>query len=331
MNLETPKKIVALGGGTGLPIVLKSLAADAAAGRISVTAIVNVADDGGSSGKLRKLLSTLPPGDIRNCLVATSRADPELNEIFNYRFATGGDLDNHSLGNLIIAALATKEPDFQAVIAKVSRLLNCWARIIPATNRLITLRAQISTGAEVYGQAQVATTRDPIEKVYIEPSAPPAPPDAIEAIGAADSILIGPGSLYSSIIPVLLIPDIREALLQSAAKKIYLCNTMSHRAENLGYTAQRHYEAIIKHSGGAENVCDYVVAQDPRGFTDSQLEAAQELGAVPVELPEYGEQSKVFPGSGKLRWITADIADQNRPVHHSPEKLYAALVLAGVI
>jgi uncharacterized cofD-like protein len=237
-------RIVAIGGGTGLASVLrglKSLDCD-------ITAIVTVADDGGSSGRLRKDMGMLPPGDIRNCLLALAEAEPDMTSLFNHRFARGA-LAGHNFGNLFLAAMTEMTGDFQLAVKTMSRILAVKGRVVPATLSDVTLRADMEDGSVVLGEYAIPQVRKRIRKLSLVPPDPPALDEAVSAIGGADGIIIGPGSLYTSVIPNLLVPGIREAIAASSAKKLYVCNIMTQPGETDGYSVSDHVFAIEKHAG----------------------------------------------------------------------------------
>jgi uncharacterized cofD-like protein len=237
-------KIVAIGGGTGLASVLrglKSLDSD-------ITAIVTVADDGGSSGKLRKDMKMLPPGDIRNCLVALAEAEPDMTSLFNHRFARGA-LAGHNFGNLFLAAMTEMTGDFQLAVRTMSRILAVKGRVLPATLSDVTLRAEMEDGTVVFGEYAIPQVRKRIKRLSVMPPDPPALDEAVRAIGEADGIIIGPGSLYTSVIPNLLVPGIREAIASSRSHKLYVCNIMTQPGETDGYSVSDHVFAIERHAG----------------------------------------------------------------------------------
>jgi uncharacterized cofD-like protein len=237
-------KIVAIGGGTGLASVLrglKSLDCD-------LTAIVTVADDGGSSGRLRKDIGMLPPGDIRNCLVALAEAEPDMTDLFNHRFARGA-LAGHNFGNLFLAAMTEMTGDFQLAVRTMSRVLAVKGKVVPATLSDVTLRAEMEDGSVVLGEFAIPQVRKRIKRLTLCPPDPPALDEAVDAIVSADGIVIGPGSLYTSVIPNLLVPGIREAIAVSNARKVYVCNIMTQPGETDGYSVADHVFAIEKHAG----------------------------------------------------------------------------------
>lgn len=238
-------KIVVIGGGTGLSTLLRGLKQYP----FDITAIVTVADDGGSSGRLRDDYDIPPPGDVRNVIAALSKVEPLVEEMFQYRFQNSKDLGGHSLGNLMLTALTEITGDFSHAVAELSKVLNVNGRVIPAANRKVTLSAKLKNGQTVVGESKFTSITEPIDYVYLEPEKVKALPSAIRRIMRADYIIIGPGSLYTSIIPNLLVKEIGEAVVQSKAHKLYICNLMTQQGETIGYTACDHIEAIHKHVG----------------------------------------------------------------------------------
>lgn len=238
-------RIVVIGGGTGLSTLLRGLKNY----HFDLTAIVTVADDGGSSGRLRDDYDIPPPGDIRNVIAALSKVEPLVEEMFQYRFKSSSDLDGHSLGNLMLTALTDITGDFSHAISEMSKVLNVNGRILPAANKKVTLHAKLKDGSVVTGESKIPDINNPIDYVFLEPAQVLALPAAIRQIKRADYILIGPGSLYTSIIPNLLVKEIGEAVVASTAHKLYICNLMTQQGETLRYTASDHVEAIHNHVG----------------------------------------------------------------------------------
>ena len=237
-------KVVALGGGTGLASVLrglKSLDCD-------ITAVVTVSDDGGSSGRLRKGMGILPPGDIRNCILALAEAEPDMAALFNHRFQKG-ELRDHNFGNLFLAAMTEMTSDFQLAVRTMSRILAVRGAVLPATLSDVSLLAVMEDGTEVVGEYNIPLARKRIRRLSLRPSDPPALDEAVKRITEADGIVIGPGSLYTSVIPNLLVPGIREAVASSLARKVYVCNIMTQPGETDGYTAVDHVLALESHAG----------------------------------------------------------------------------------
>jgi len=248
---ERGPRVVGLGGGTGQSSVLRGLKSHTS----NLTAIVTVADDGGSSGELRKTIGILPPGDIRNCLAALSDDEALLTQIFQYRFSTGAGLSGHTLGNLLITALADITGSFEEAVAESGRVLAVRGRVLPATLHDVKLVANIITGdtqseVQITGESQITKKKGQIRRVWLEPSNPLAFPPAIQAILQADLIVVGPGSLYTSILPNLLVPDLADALRASRALKFYICNVATQPGETDGYSVGDHARTIERHLGG---------------------------------------------------------------------------------
>lgn len=239
------KKIVVIGGGTGLSTLLRGLKMHP----FDITAIVTVADDGGSSGRLRDDYDIPPPGDVRNVIAALSDVEPLIEQMFQYRFNNSNELGGHSLGNLMLTALTDITGDFSYAIAEMCKVLNVHGKVIPAANKKITLHAELIDGTYIQGESRIPDAAVPIKRVFLAPQDVTALPAAVKAIKNADMIVIGPGSLYTSIIPNLLVNEIGKAVVESTAKKIYVCNLMTQRGETIGYTASRHVEAIHAHVG----------------------------------------------------------------------------------
>jgi uncharacterized cofD-like protein len=246
--------VVGIGGGHGLTATLKAARIYAS----NVSAIVTVADDGGSSGRLTRELGIPPPGDIRNCLVALS-GNQELSRLYQHRFESGA-LTGHTVGNLVIAALTEIEGNFGSAVSRAGRLLDCRGHVYPATTELLELYAEVY-GGRVKGQVAVAQTEAPIKAVFIEPPDPPAYEPAVEAIAQADQIVLGPGSLFTSLIATLLVPDIRRALVASSAHRVLVCNTRMQKGETEGLDAAAHIGALLAHVG--PDCVDAVVVQVP--------------------------------------------------------------------
>ena len=251
------RRVVALGGGSGLPTVLRSLkdrlfpfpaSSLSTMNRERLTAIVTVTDDGGSSGRLRGDFDILPPGDIRNCLSALAEKGDAFSDLFQYRFNKGNGLNGHSLGNLLLTAMTHLRGNFLEAITCCGDIMNVKGRTLPSTAENVVLGARFSDGLAIKGETCIAGHRGKIQQVFLIPSQPAPLPQTIEAIEKADAIIIGPGSLYTSIIPNLLVKDIAAAIKKSAAKKIYICNLMTEPGETDGYTATDHVRAIFDHT-----------------------------------------------------------------------------------
>jgi uncharacterized cofD-like protein len=270
-------KVTGLGGGHGLAATLRAarLYGD------SIAAVVTVADDGGSSGRLTRELGIPPPGDIRNCLVALAR-DDQLADLFQHRFQSGA-LTGHTVGNLVIAALTEMHGDFAAAVEAAALRLNTDGRVFPATTDLVRLGAHVEGGL-ISGQVAVARTSAPIQAVYIDPPDPTACREAVEAIGAADQIVLGPGSLFTSLIATLLVPGIRKAVNESNAKRIFVCNSRMQKGETDGLDASDHVGAVLAHVGPRS--VDAVIVQSPPFATDGVVVDKDGLEFLNVEVIE---------------------------------------------
>jgi len=253
-------RIVVLGGGHGLSALLRGLKEYTH----NITAIVTVADDGGSSGELRKNIGILPPGDIRNCLAALSNNEDLLTQVFQYRFAAGAGLEGHSLGNLFITALAEITGSFEEGVAESGRVLAVYGQVLPSTLTDVRLLADIQTDhgkiVHVSGETQIRTTEGKVRRLWLDPANTPAFPPAISAVLSADLIIIGPGSLYTSLLPNLLVRDLSEAVRVSQALKFFICNVATERGETDKFTCLDHVQSVEKHVG--EGMFDLVICNN---------------------------------------------------------------------
>jgi uncharacterized cofD-like protein len=245
-RLHRGPRIVVLGGGTGLSTLLRGLKTYSA----NITAIVTVADDGGSSGRLRREIGVLPPGDIRNCLAALADEEKLLTELFQYRFQAGDGLSGHSFGNLFLTVMSEVTGDLERAIAAISKVLAVRGQVLPATLSDMRLWAELSDGRRIEGESNITEAGGQIVKIGCSPSNPSALPKALQAIEEADYIIIGPGSLYTSVIPNLLVPEIPKAIAQRSVPRIYVANVMTQFGETQGYTVSDHIRAI-------DNACGY--------------------------------------------------------------------------
>lgn len=243
MTTKSVPNVVVIGGGTGLPVLLRGLKKYP----INLTAIVTVADDGGSSGRLRNELAIPPPGDIRNVLAALSDAEPLIIDMFQHRFNTSNELSGHSLGNLIIAALTSITGDFVQAVKEMSRVLNVHGKVLPAANQSVILHAEMMDGTIVSGESKIPLSGKSIKRVFLTPEVIKPLPETIQAIREADLIVIGPGSLYTSILPNLLVPGLGEEVCRTRARKVYICNLMTQPGETMGFTASMHVKALYEH------------------------------------------------------------------------------------
>ena len=282
-RLNRGPSIVAIGGGTGLATLLSGLKHYSS----SITAIVTVADDGGSSGRLRRELGIQPPGDIRNCLTALAKEEQLLTQLFRYRFASGKGLEGHSLGNLFLSALTTITGDLESAVAASSRVLNIQGQVAPATNADVHLWAELEDGRFIEGESRISGAGGRIQRVGCRPPAPPALPSTLEAIRQADLILLGPGSLYTSLLPNLLVPQLVEEISRSPAAKLYICNLMTQPGETDGLDVWDHVAVIGRHLGrqrGAPWLFPDVLAHS--GHMDRHVvERYRAAGSEPVTCP----------------------------------------------
>lgn len=274
-------RIAVIGGGTGLSVMLRGLKQKP----LDITAIVTVADDGGSSGRLREEMQIPPPGDIRNVLTALADTEPLLNQVLSYRFQNGTGLAGHSLGNLILAALTDITGDFVTGVKELSRVLAVRGRVLPAAGQAIILRAEMADGTVVVGESNIPKAGGSIRRVFIEPEQVEPLPDAVEAIREADAILIGPGSLYTSIMPNLIVPKLTEVIVSSKALKIFVCNVMTQPGETDNYSVSDHLDAIYAHIG--HHIFDYVIVNNGEIPPEVQNRYAEQgARAVRLDLEE---------------------------------------------
>lgn len=304
------KKIVTIGGGTGMSTMLRGLKKYTE----NITAVVAVTDDGGGSGRLREDLGILPPGDIRNCLLALADAEPSMEALFSHRFEKGS-LSGQSVGNLIIAAMNEMYGDMETAIGRLGEVLAISGRVLPVTTENVHLAATLSDGAVVWGESRIGYARraydSPIRKVSLVPHGAAATDAVLSAIEEADAIILGPGSLYTSVIPNLLVDGICEALQKTSAPKIYICNVMGQPGETEGYTAFQHVEAILNHGGCVE----YAVL-NTAAIPNEITEKYKEEGVGPVFLDEAR-----FRACG-IGLIKAPLLDKEHGLaRHSPDRL----------
>ena len=276
-KLNRGPRIVAVGGGTGLSMLLsgtKNITNN-------LTAIVSVGDDGGSSGRLREEMGILPPGDIRHCITALADDEDLVNKLFKYRFTNGEGLEGHSFGNLFLTALYDITGDMVSAVRASSRVLSIRGRVLPATLDDMKLVAEMEDGRIIHGESTIPEAHGKIKRLYTEPANCKALPDVIQAIRDAELIILGPGSLYTSVIPNLLVKEISEEIIKSKAKKIYVCNIMTQPGETDNYTVSDHLKALIQHAG-SNKIVDAVLVNDY--LPDNLAGKYQEAGSYPVKL-----------------------------------------------
>ncbi|MCC6464644.1 MAG: uridine diphosphate-N-acetylglucosamine-binding protein YvcK [Planctomycetes bacterium] len=301
--------VVAIGGGTGASGLLRGLKEQTD----KLTAVVSVADDGGSSGRLRKEFGMLPPGDIRNCLAALSDAGASLEKLFQYRFEEG-DLKGHPFGNIFLAALTRTTGDFEAAVREANRILNVRGRVLPATGTKISLVAEHEDGSKTTGESLVGKVAKPVTRLFLKPEDVPAAADVVPAILAADLVLLGPGSLYTSVLPGLLIREIREALLATSAVVGYVCNIMTQPGETSGMSASRHAQVVCDHT--TPELLDFVVVNSGK-VPERLAQAYAAEGSQTVECDL--EALQALPGRPRI--VTADLVHADHVVRHHPSRL----------
>lgn len=323
-------RIAAIGGGTGLPNVLRGLRpvlcdgdqSSREASRDRLVAVVATSDDGGSSGRLRAEFNVIPPGDIRNCLAALSDNESQIADIFQYRFGSGDGLNGHAIGNLVLTALADVTSDFARAVEIASRVLGARGTVLPATSELVTLVAEFADGRVLSGETAIASAGGRILRVGLLPERPRTAPSVREALVRADAIVVGPGSLYTSILPPLLVPDVTDALKRTRAMRILVANLMTEPGETDGYSVVEHVLTIERHLGA--QLFDYVVyntAPIPEALVEAyaargaqritastfDLSVLEKLGITPIGVPLASEHP-----AGKVR--------------HHPDRLAAAIL-----
>ena len=326
-------RVVALGGGTGLSTVLRGLKQHVAQTTrdgapkdrkerercpiSDLAAVVAVSDDGGSSGRLRREYRVLPPGDIRNCMVALSSDEPLLAHLFQYRFPTGRGLAGHSFGNLFLTALTNVTGDFLRAVEVSSQVLAIRGRIFPATEQNVTLEAELEDGSIVAGETKISRSRKRISRVRLLPRRVRPSPQALDALRRADLILAGPGSLYTSIIPNLLVEGVVDAIARSSATRVYIANLMTQPGETSHYSVSDHVHAIYEHAG--RPLFDYVIVNSA-AISPRLLRRYKAEGAEPVapSLPELAQMG--------LKCIEADVLQQDEVVRHDQTALAELLL-----
>jgi uncharacterized cofD-like protein len=306
---ERGPRVVALGGGHGQATLLRGLKEHTR----NLTAIVGVADDGGSSGELRRTMGILPPGDIRNCLAALSDDEALLTQLFQYRFSSESGLAEHSFGNLFITALAEVTGSFEEAISESGRVLSVHGRVLPATLNNVRLLADVQimhqvSEVRVEGESTIPTMPGRVRRVWLEPNNPPAFPPVVQALLNADMIVIGPGSLYTSILPNLLVPDILSAIRASKALKVYICNIATQHGETQSYAVSDHAQALETHAG--RGLVDLVVC-------NHNYDAALPEKVDWVRLDDKMDRSMIY---------TADLVDREFPWRHDSAKLARSLI-----
>ena len=296
---KTPH-IVAIGGGTGLSVLLRGLKQHTR----RITAVIGVTDDGGSSGRLRREMGIIPPGDFRNCIVALSDEDSLLKELFQYRFPEGSELQGHSFGNLFIAAMTDVTNSFEDALTESSRILSVTGQVVPATIENVNLSVKLADGRFIKGESKVKESSSEIEELFIDPPDAEASPAAIKAIGEADLIVIGPGSLYTSILPNLMVPGIVDAISESKGIKYYICNVATEIGETQHFNVVKHIDVLERYLGSG--ILDMIIANDNIDDIGGQF---------------LGEAVDPNTDSTKHLIATSDLLDKEHKVRHDSGKL----------
>ncbi len=315
--LEKGPKVVALGGGTGLSVLLRGMKEYTS----NITAVVTMTDDGGSSGRLRNEMGMLPPGDLRNCLLALADTEPLLEQLFQHRFRESKSLEGHSFGNLFLAAM-TEMMGFEQAVREFSKVLAVRGKVLPVTLDPITLNARFIDGSISAGQTQIVDRQKTIERISLSPENCQPLPDVLEAIGEASAVVLGPGSLYTSVLPNLLVPGVKEAIRDSSALCFYICNMMTQPGETVEMSASDHLEALHRHDCGG--LVDVVVVNTNTNIPDSLAEKYSLEGARPVFV-DYENLAR-----WNLELLQADLLSGGDLAHHDGRKL-AVLILEKVV
>lgn len=320
-------RVVAIGGGTGLSTLLKGLkrytvtASEAPSTPTYIsdlTAVVTVSDDGGSSGRLRRELNMLPPGDVRNCLVALSEDENLLSKLFQHRFSSSGELEGHSFGNLFLAALTAMTDDFAVAVKKASEILATRGHILPATSANVELEAIMNDGSHVRGETKITATEKRVVELTMVPAHPEPLPQALEAIAAADIITIGPGSLFTSLIPNLLVRGIPQAIAASNAVKVFICNLMTEANESLQMSASDHLKALDAHASGHRLFTYALVNSAPVSAQMRERYAEERAEPVACDCPEVEALG--------VKCIAGNFLDEREVVRHDTDRLCRELL-----
>ena len=298
-------KIVAIGGGSGQANLLRGLKHRTS----NLSSIVTVADDGGSSGRLRRDMGVLPPGDVRRCILALANAEPLMERLFQYRFEEGDGegIEGHSFGNLFIVAMSRVAGGMEAGIRETARVLAVEGAIHPSTLEDVVLCARMADGAVVRGESAIPKAAGPISEIWLEPAAPPANNDAADAILEADVVVIGPGSLYTSVIPNLLVPGITDALQRTSATKLFIVNVATQPGETDGFDATQHYRAACEYMG--DDVVDFVLAN------------SNHAGSLPREWHTSAVVASATDDFGSARLVQDDLVFAEDPYRHDSDRL----------
>jgi len=327
-----PLRVVAIGGGTGLSTLLRGLRKHVAAPGLApaadcepclitdLAALVTVTDDGGSSGRLRKGFNMLPPGDLRNCMVALSEEEDLLAQLFRHRFRSGGDMEGHNFGNLFVAALTEITGDFGQAIQLASKILATRGRIYPVTTANATLVASMDDGSLVRGETNISASKRRIVELMLDPPDAAPLPESLEAIERADLITVGPGSLYTSLITNLLVKGIPEALANARGLRVFICNLMTQANESLGLSASQHIERIYEHTGAP--IFDYAILNTAPVSAQMLLRYAAE-GAVPI-APDVDRVEAMG-----VHCVVGNFLSEGDVLRHASDRVTGALMELG--
>lgn len=312
-KLDQGPRVVTVGGGTGLSTMLRGLKHYTN----NITAVVTVADDGGSSGRIRQEFGIIPPGDIRNCIAALSDEEQLITELFQYRFKVGKGLEGHSFGNLFLSVMCDITGNMMSAVKESSKVLNIRGRVLPATLDNVQLIARLTDGTDVRGESQIPEAGGKIQRLYCEPTAPTPVPEVIDAIEHADLIILGPGSLYTSVIPNLLIPAVARAIHDSDAPKIYVCNVMSQPGETDHFTVGDHIQALVDHCPGL-HLIDMVMVNN--WIPEPLVKKYESHGQYPVAI----DRDRIT-GMG-IGIIERILVDEGDTIRHNPRKLARSII-----
>ncbi|WP_138159484.1 gluconeogenesis factor YvcK family protein [Peptoniphilus catoniae] len=319
------KKVVVIGGGTGISAILKGIKKYSS----NITAVVTMADDGGGSGILRQDMGILPPGDVRNCIVALSETEGVMENLLQYRFETGG-LKGQNFGNILIAALCDIYGSFNNALNQVENIFSMSGRVVPVTYENVHLVAEFENGDKCIGESiipKMAYKLDTrIKNISLFPQIPKASSDALLAIKEADLIIIGPGSLYTSIIPNLVVDGINDALRKSSGQKVYILNVMTELGETLGFNIRDHVEAIVKHS--YEGIIDKIIINNKKPSEEMIKNYLKISRSTEVKIDEDGLNYLKSKGIG---YILGDFIEEKDTIRHSGEKIAKGLLDAGLL
>lgn len=314
-HLESGPRVVVIGGGTGLSTLLRGLKAFTN----NITAVVTVGDDGGSSGRLREELGVLPPGDIRNCITALADEDKLVTDLFRYRFESGEGLEGHSFGNLFLTALCDMtNGDILEAVRVAGRVLNSCGTVLPSTLKSIQLVAELEDGRIIEGESNIGGAGGKIKRLTSVPPDAKATPEAVDAILDAELIVLGPGSLYTSIVPNLLIPEIADAIKRSKARRIYVCNVITQAGETTDYSVCDHLDAVVQHANVNPQQSSELL--DAILVNDTEPELPEEAPGKPVRLDLDRLSSYSIPA------IQSELVSEHTHGHHDPEKLAKSII-----